>query len=194
MAKEKILVISDLRKLVRYDAETGIIIWNYRKPGLFPDGQYYFEKFQENWNHKFANKNAGYVDRRGYISVKVCRMLMPAHRVIWALHYDAWPEGHIDHINGDQTNNQITNLRQVTPAENLKNLSINLRNTSGITGVTFDKNLQKWRAQISVNNRTRYIGVYGDMETAALARKNAERLFGFHDNHGRPKFGASSYR
>ena len=53
----------------------------------------------------------------------------------------------VDHIDRNKQNNNITNLRWVTFSENQRNSNKYKNNTSGISGVHFDKRNQKWIAQ-----------------------------------------------
>lgn len=124
-----------------------------------------------------------------YIQVRVQRTNFLMHRLIWFLEYGEFPKGQIDHIDGNGLNNKIENLRDVTVQEQAKNLSRRMTNSSGITGVTWNKNLRAWVAQISVNNQAIYIGHFKDdsFEQAVKARKDAEIKFGFHKNHDRVK-------
>lgn len=47
-------------------------------------------------------------------------------------------------------------------------------NTSGITGVTWDKSKGKWMAQVVFKGKSYYLGRYEDKEEAVKARKEAE--------------------
>ena len=75
----------------------------------------------------------------------------------------------VDHVNGNQLDNQKQNLRLCTHAENLQNRGPTKSNTSGFKGVCFDKNLKKWRAQIGFKMKRRYIGSFNTKKEAALA-------------------------
>ena len=57
------------------------------------------------------------------------------HRVVWALCYDQVPTQTIDHINGDQLDNRIENLREVSMSENRLNMLLTWK-PNKITGVT----------------------------------------------------------
>lgn len=75
-----------------------------------------------------------------------------------------------DHIDGDPLNNQKSNLRICTHAENMRNTTNNRKNnTSGYKGVTRSKFGKRWVARIKVNNRTKHIGVFDDIKDAASA-------------------------
>jgi hypothetical protein len=54
---------------------------------------------------------------------------------------------------------------------------ISSNNTSGISGVNWDKNLQKWRARITVNYKRINLGVYANFEDAKIARLKAEEKY-----------------
>ena len=88
------------------------------------------------------------------------------HRVIM----DA-PKGmFVDHINHNCLDNRKSNLRVVTPRQN----SMNRKPKSEHHGVTWHKQINKWRAQISVDGKKTGLGCYADIEDAIEARKNAE--------------------
>lgn len=61
-----------------------------------------------------------------------------------------------------------TNLQSIT-----RNKPITT-NTSGITGVTWDKSRNKWKAQIIFKGKNYYLGRYDNKEDAIAARKEAE--------------------
>ena len=85
----------------------------------------------------------------------------------------------VDHIDNQRTNNNLSNLRWVTNQQNSMNSSLRSNNTSGIKGVIFDKQHQKWRARIMLNNKYIHIGLYNTLEEAKIARqKKANELFG----------------
>lgn len=75
----------------------------------------------------------------------------------------------IDHINGDGMDNRRINLRVCTHSQNMLNMKITSRNTSGYKGVHFHKKLNKWRARICVNGRKICLGVFSDIKEAAKA-------------------------
>jgi hypothetical protein len=78
----------------------------------------------------------------------------------------------VDHKDGNCTNNHVDNLRWASHSENA-------RNSSGLKGVNFDKSLQKWRAQISINNKSTHIGHYLNLVDAIAAyQTRAKEEFG----------------
>lgn len=95
------------------------------------------------------------------------------------------PTGVIDHINHDRLDNRPENLRDVTHVENTRNSKLSTANTSGTTGVYWDKSRKLWIASIKVNYKSISLGRYADIEDAIAARSVANKLFGFHENHGK---------
>lgn len=83
-------------------------------------------------------------------------------------------EQEVDHINHIPYDNRKENLRVVSTAQNQMNTVVNIRNTSGVKGVNWDKIENKWYARISVNGKRISIGYFNSLEEAAQARKAAE--------------------
>jgi len=165
MAPKKLLPIEELRKLLAYDPETGVLTWKVSR------------------GKARVGAAAGSISGScGYREVGIiCGRLYKAHRIAWALHYGEWPAGQIDHENHIRDDNRITNLRDVTSAENLRNRSMPSSNTSGRIGVHWHKQSQKWRAKIAGAD----VGYFVSFSDACAAREAAERAHGFHENHGR---------
>ena len=178
--------INILKQLLDYDPDTGIITWKERPLSFFKE-----EKYRKSWNTRWAGKEAGNVTKAGptIYKNKIIQILShnyKTHRVVWALHFGEWPDGYIDHINGDALDNRICNLRVTNMFNNTRNSPRRCDNTSGYTGVTFCKELKRWRADINTaDGKTKYLGRYKDIEDAVAARKKAEIKYGYHENHGR---------
>ena len=66
----------------------------------------------------------------------------------------------IDHIDGNGLNNQRKNLRTCTKSQNAMNVGLRIDNKSGCKGVSFDAGTKKWRVQISIDKKQRYIGIF----------------------------------
>jgi hypothetical protein len=176
--------IETLRRLVRFEAETGKLYWLPRPPDLVIDNAGIgAAEIARRWNTRLAGKEALTKNVGGYKRGRILYENHCAHRVIWALHYGRWPTEQIDHINGVRTDNRIENLREVSSLENSRNQRLQARNTSGVVGVSSYK--AKWSAQIGVNGSIKYLGLFDKFEHAVEARKAAEVKFGFHANHGK---------
>ena len=83
----------------------------------------------------------------------------------------------IDHINGNGLDNRIVNLRVCTNVENNRNKNVIKRNTSGITGVSWNKNYQKWHTYIKSNYQHIFLGYFSDKKDAIKVRKQAEEKY-----------------
>jgi hypothetical protein len=117
------------------------------------------------------------LDAYGYIQVGYRKKMYKAHRLIWAMVYGEFPQGHIDHINGVRHDNRIENLRVVTHQQNVHNQQRkNKRNKSGYVGVCWNKRAAKWQAGIHVNGSYRYLGVFSTPEEAHAAYLKAKKV------------------
>lgn len=76
------------------------------------------------------------------------------------------------------------NCRWALPVEQQRHKCRQLNNTSGFTGVTWDRSRLKWTAWIKINRRTKYLGGFENIEDAIACRKNAEAENNFHPQHG----------
>lgn len=122
--------------------------------------------------HK-SGKRAGCFHRSGYRHVKIDQVSYKEHRVLWALVYGEWPEGQIDHINGDKADNRITNLRDVGGTQNQINIDgPNSNNRSGYRGVS----TTRWGyvAELQVRGKRNYLGLFSTPEDAANAYQRAK--------------------
>ena len=78
----------------------------------------------------------------------------------------------VDHIDGDRSNNNLNNLRIVSPRENrIKSNHIG-GNTSKYIGVCWDKSRGKWLSSIKIEGVHKYLGRYNNEEDAANAYLN----------------------
>lgn len=168
-----------LRKLLRYDPDTGKLFWQHRKIEMFAH-----ERSWKMWNTKYFGKEAFTCLANGYRQGTIFYRGYQAHRVIWAIRHGKWVK-YIDHINGVRDDNRIENLRSVTHKENMQNSARPKNNTSGVTGVCRAKALSKWMAYIRVDYKQIHLGFFTDKADAIAARKAAEEKYGFHKNHGR---------
>lgn len=85
----------------------------------------------------------------------------------------------IDHKNRNKFDNRRNNLRHATRIENSINKGIQTNNTSGVVGVSWHKQHQKWYAYITVNKKRISLGLFEDLEKAKEVRVQAEiKYFG----------------
>lgn len=185
MSAKSIPTPKELRKLLVCDAEAGSLWWRERGVEWFEDTASRTAK--QNcafWNAKYVGKRAFTTLSYGYLRGRIDGRMYLAHRVIFAIVMGAWPVNELDHADHDRANNSFGNLKDVTHAQNHKNRSIPLSNTSGVMGVSWCSDRGKWRARIDVERKRVCLGHYIQKSDAILARRDAEKKYGFHDNHG----------
>ena len=134
-------------------------------------------------NTKIGDK-AGSAHTEGYLQIGIDGKTYKLHRVIFLMHYGYLPD-EVDHKDTDPSNNKIENLRPASRANNAKNRAIGKNNTSGYKGVSWSKAANKWKVEVSVNGKRKYIGVFKDLEQANLiAQKVRIKYHGAFANHG----------
>jgi len=174
--------IALLRQLIDYDPKTGILLWRMRDVSLFAKpGQ------ATVWNQAYAGQRCFCTPRgAGYLGGTVCGVKIKTHRVVWALHCGEWPPSSqdIDHINHDRTDHRAANLRLVSRGDNNKNRPPQRNNSSGFVGISWNAECHKWFCSIGHKGQNVYLGVHACLGNAIRARREAERAFGFHGNHG----------
>ena len=111
------------------------------------------------------------------IQVGIDGILYLVHRIIYLMNYREWPKLTLDHKNGIQYENNINNLREATEAQNKMNTSLRADNTSGVKGVCWNKQICKWQANITINGKTIYLGIFNEFENAVKARIKAENKY-----------------
>ena len=80
-----------------------------------------------------------------------------------------------DHIDRNEFNNLKTNLRPATCSENAMNRTVRNDNSSGVTGVWWNKKNQNWCADIGKNRKRIFLGCFIDKNDAIKARLRAEK-------------------
>lgn len=136
------------------------------------------------WKIVFPGRKAGFVvpqngNAMPYVSLSIEKLCFKAHRLIWVLMTgERPPHGmHIDHIDGDATNNRWNNLRICEPKQNARNSRTPKNSSTGLKGVT--KVGSKFRAYICVDRKQIHLGNYRTPEEAHNAyRKSAKEHFG----------------
>lgn len=175
MAKRILPTPEQLRQLLRYEPDTGKLFWKERPLEMFLS-----EWSGKMWNARYAGEEAFTArGRDGYRRGAVLYTSMLAHRVAWAIYHGDWPENHLDHVNGDKTDNRIENLRSATNAENMRNTGLRADNKSGFKGVSWNAGCGKWQAHIRVDGKTKHLGLFDAAEAAHQAYcKAAAELHG----------------
>lgn len=138
---------NELKELFTYD--NGNLIWNVKR------------------GKAKVGAKAGYKEKDGYIRVRIYSKNYPIHRLIYIYYFGDFDSVlEIDHINRIRDDNRIENLRLTTNQENQFN-----RNAKGCS---FEKRLNKYKAQIKLNGKSIHIGRYDTQEEAHNAYKKAK--------------------
>ena len=149
-----------------------------------------FVNYQVSNIGRVRNTNTGRIlkpsrNARGYDYVtlyqdKVLKQ-MRVHRLV-ALEFIENPDNKpsVDHINGDKTNNCLSNIRWVNQSDNGMNIRKRYKNSTSIyKGVYWYSRYKKWSAQIMLDRKNIHIGYFHDEKDAARAyNKKALELFG----------------
>ena len=158
-----------VKSILGYDPVTGVLTWKHRSGN---------DHGTNIFNAKFSGKEAGTVGTRGYISVQIVnpetgkRHHYLAHRLAHVIMTGEWPDGIVDHDDGDTGNNRWANLKDRTQGENvLKGERCNSVPQSGRRGVYWHKKAQKWMAQAKDphTGKPRYLGLFADKVAASNA-------------------------
>jgi hypothetical protein len=110
-------------------------------------------------------------DGKGYYIVSVNNARLKVHRIIWIMRHGDIPDGmQVNHKNLCKTDNSDSNHELVTNATNARRKGVSLRlNASGYLGVSLHKETGKWVANVRVDDRLNYLGIFEDPLEAAKA-------------------------
>lgn len=112
----------------------------------------------------------------GYIYIRVDGQQLPAHQLAWLLATGRWPEGVIDHRDGNRANNAFKNLRDVTHAVNLQNQRrAKSDNRAGLLGAHLRSDTGRFASRIRAPEGVVYLGSFDTAEEAHEAYVVAKR-------------------
>ena len=155
--------VSMLRQIFNCDPVIGVVYWKIARKNVM------------------AGDIAGHLCKStGYEKITFNRRGFKSHRVIWALVHGEWPELEVDHINGDRSDNKISNLRLASHVENIRNMKTRKNKKCVLKGVTPYKNqTNKFVAQIRIDGKQQKLGVFSTEQEAHNAYCDvAAKFFG----------------
>ena len=123
------------------------------------------------------------VSSSGYPSVVLCKdgdkKMRTVHQLVAIAFLEHKPNGYkglyVNHINFDRTNNNVTNLEITTARENTNRK--HLKSSSKYTGVCWVEPNNKWMAQIKINGKRKYLGLFKCEIAASVAYQKALNTF-----------------
>lgn len=119
-----------------------------------------------------------YYDNHGYLVARErgTNNKVSLHTLVMSPIPDGMQVDHKRHPprNEHKYDNRKSNLEIKTTSQNMMNTSLYINNTSGVSGVNFEKASGKWRARIGINGKRVELGLYNSKEDAIKARKDAE--------------------
>jgi hypothetical protein len=153
-----------------------------RRLKLFPDGVIKCravmggkETKKDIWRVvKFCKNSRGYLVAS--ITIDGKEKIFRKHRILHLARNPSWDifdtsiNNCIDHINRSRADNSIENLRVVTQQQNTFN-------RSNVKGYTWDKNNNKWKAQITINGVNKYLGLFEKEDDARVAYLVGKKIY-----------------
>lgn len=110
---------------------------------------------------KIVGRAAGGKDANGYMRTQLNRKPLYMHHVVWCMENNEWPPStkyQIDHINGNRSDNRISNLRLVSQRDNLLNTFVH--RGGRLPGCSFNIGNKKWLSQILIKGKRVHIGYF----------------------------------
>jgi hypothetical protein len=161
--KRSTLTADWLRENMVYEPEIGVFLWRVRGPG------------------RVMGKTLGSKNWDGYLAMKIMGDLYYAHRVAWLYVNGVWPEGTIDHIDRNRSNNAISNLRLATHSQNSARKRTK-RYIAPARGVMPQG--PGFVSRIYMNGKRHYLGYFKTVEAASAAyQAKAKEVHGEFAHH-----------
>lgn len=153
------LTANRLRELLSYNPETGVFVWRV-------------------WQNSRAKAGQVAGSKSDYLRISIDYVDHLAQRLAWLYMTGEWPNGIIDHKDGNRFNNAWDNLRDTNTSINNRNRrTANSNSGTGILGVSYSKQRRKFVAQIKYGGKNRMIGRYETIEQAEAAYKDAKARY-----------------
>jgi hypothetical protein len=137
----------------------------------YRDGHLYWKEII---HKRSEGRPAGHINGRGYRIISIWNKetkkykVYLMHRIIFLMIHGYLPKV-LDHIDGNQSNNNIDNLREATLSQNMYNRKISANNSSGYKGVKWSKQKKKYIGVIKMGSKEHYVGSFKVAEEAAKA-------------------------
>jgi len=105
--------------------------------------------------------------------------IYPVTHIIWLWVYGRFPHSGmiVEHEDLNKQNNKLSNLREATQSQNMANTKVTKRSKSGVKGVFWDKDRNKWAVYLTKDYKTHFIGRFDNIEDAKRQHAHASRIF-----------------
>lgn len=151
-----------------FDYKNGVLYWKYHPSNKH---QYLIGTQAQSFDGKYYQTRIG---ERKYRT----------HRLIFLYHFGYIPK-YIDHVDNNPLNNNIENLRECSLKQNAWNSKIRRDNKSGIKGISWDKEKEKWCVYVNKNLKRFRLGYFADITQAKQKLENfREEIHQEFHNHG----------
>jgi hypothetical protein len=157
---ELIDCLEDVKRVLAYEPESGLFVWRA-------------------WAGKKSvpGEIAGWAHSQGYTAISLFGLKVYAHRLAFLFQLGRFPDDVVDHINGNRKDNRWSNLRDVNQRTNVENRTspLSANSASGLLGVHWCSQQNKWQAEIKSFGRKKHIGFFDDPFKAHEAYLQAKR-------------------
>lgn len=161
-----------LKELLYYHPESGDFVWlKWPAPSC---------------NKIVVGTQAGCIHPVGYLRIMIDQRSYKAHRLAWLYVHGKWPNDQIDHANGNNADNRISNLREATNGQNQHNtVKARRHSLTGVKGINYWSARKKYRAEIRAYGKRYRLGYFDDIESAKAAHVAAANRLHKEFSYGR---------
>ena len=155
------LTVERLRELLDYDPLTGLFTWRVKRKGTLGIGSV-----------AGCHDCHQYPSGSRYWKIGIDYRRHKRSRLAWLYVYDEWPNGELDHIDGNEGNDAIANLRQATRLQNSQNTRGRKHSRAKLKGVRWMSKpglTKPWNARITDDKIERCLGYFATKCEAAEA-------------------------
>lgn len=130
--------------------------------------------YLKSYHKRYIGSVAGTIGSDGYKLISFINKQYRRGRLAFFYMTGKWPYPEIDHIDNNITNDRWNNLREATSSQQKTNRGVRSDNSTGVTGVSFDKKRNKYEAYVFENKKKINLGIFDTLEEATLTRKIAQ--------------------